>query len=145
MNMPAAQHSVTIRRSVEDVFRFVADGENGPKWRSGILDIARVSGDGGTGTVYRQGVRGPMGRRIAADYRLSSVVPNQVLEFETIAGPVRPHGRYDFESIDDGTRLTFALDAEMGGLRRLFMGSMVQKTMIAEVGSLDTLKRVLES
>jgi len=143
--MPQAQHSVTIDRPIEAVFAFVADGENCPQWRPGVLDIKRVSGDGGVGTTYEQGVRGPMGRRIAADYRITVSEPNRRLEFQTVTGPARPHGRYDFEGAGDGTRLTFALDAELTGLRKLLMGSMVQKTMESEVATLDKLKGVLEA
>ncbi len=142
--MPQAQHTVTIRRPVEAVFDFVADGEKCPQWRPGVLDIKRVSGDG-VGTVYEQGVRGPMGRRIAADYRVTSLEPNRVLAFETIAGPVRPRGRYEFAAEDGATRLTFSLEAEMSGLRKLFMGSMVSRTMASEVMTLENLKRVLET
>jgi carbon monoxide dehydrogenase subunit G len=61
------------------------------------------------------------------------------------AGPVRPHGRYDLEAADGGTRLTFTLDAQLSGLRKLLMGSMVQRTMDAEVASIDNVKRVLEA
>jgi carbon monoxide dehydrogenase subunit G len=43
-----------------------------------------------------------------------------------------------------GTRLTFSLDAELGGIQRLLMSGAVQKTMDAEVKTLDNLKRVLE-
>lgn len=64
--MPAASRSVTIQRPIEQVFAFIADGEQCTKWRSGVLDIKRISGQG-VGTRYAQGVRGPMGRRIAAD------------------------------------------------------------------------------
>ena len=49
------------------------------------------------------------------------------------------------EAVDGGTLLTFTLDAELSGLRKLLMGSMVQKTMDAEVRAIDKLKRVLES
>jgi hypothetical protein len=56
--VPSASHSVTINRSVSEVF--AADGENAPRWGSGVLDIQRVSGRG-VGAVYRQGVRGPPG------------------------------------------------------------------------------------
>jgi hypothetical protein len=63
----------------------------------------------------------------------------------TTAGPVRPHGRYDFEALGSATRLTFTLDAELGGLRKLLMGSMVQGTMFAEVAALENAKRVLEA
>ena len=142
--MPEAKYSVMIRRPVEAVFAFVADGEKGPQWRPGVVDIKRVSGDG-VGARYTQGVKGPMGRRIAADYEITVYESNRRLDFQTITGPARPHGRFDFESSDGGTRLTFSLDARLTGLRRLLMGSMVQKTMDAEVKHLDNLKRVLES
>jgi uncharacterized membrane protein len=141
--MPAASHSVIIRRPVDDVFAFVADGEKCPQWRSGVLDIQRVSGEG-VGTRYAQGVKGPMGRRIAADYTITVFEPNRRIEFQTVTGPARPHGRYDFEPADGGTRLAFSLDAELTGLRKLILGGPVQKTMDAEVRTLDNLKRVLE-
>jgi hypothetical protein len=121
------------------------DGEKSPQWRLGVLDIKRVSGDGGVGTRYEQGVRGPMGRRIAADYEITKSEPNRLLEFQTVTGPARPHGRYDFESVDRGTRLSFALDATLMGITKLVMGSMVQKTMESEVATLDKLKQVLEA
>jgi uncharacterized membrane protein len=141
--MPAASHSVIISRPVDDVFAFVADGEKCPQWRSGVLDIQRVSGEG-VGTRYAQGVKGPMGRRIAADYTITVFEPNRRIEFQTVTGPARPHGRYDFEPADGGTRLAFSLDAELTGLRKLILGGPVQKTMDAEVRTLDNLKRVLE-
>jgi uncharacterized protein YndB with AHSA1/START domain len=140
--MPQASYTVAIARPVDEVFDFVADGEKCTQWRPGVLDIRRESGDG-VGTRYSQGVKGPMGRRIAADYVVTVFEPGRGLEFETVAGPVRPHGRYDLEPAE-GTRLTFALDAELGGLRGLLMGSQVQRTMDSEVRALDNLKRVLE-
>ncbi len=142
--MPAAIRSVTIGRPIGDVFAFIADGEQCPRWRTGVLDIKRVSGEG-VGTRYAQGVRGPMGRRIAADYEITAFEPARRIEFQTTAGPVRPHGRYDFEATDGGTRLTFALDATVGGVRKLLMGSMVQRTMDAEVAALDKVKQILEA
>ena len=71
--------------------------------------------------------------------------PDGGSRFETVAGPVRPHGRYDLEPAEGGTRLTFSLDAELRGLRGLLLGSQVQRTMDAEVRSLDNLKGVLEA
>ena len=142
--MPDASYSVTIARPIDEVFAFVLDGENCPQWRPGVLDIRRVSGDG-VGTRYIQGVKGPMGRRIAADYEITVLEPRRRIEFQTITGPARPHGRYDFEATDDGgTRLTFSLDTAISGLRGLLLSGMVQRTMDGEVRTLDNLKRVLE-
>ncbi len=141
--MPQASYSVVIGRPIDAVFSFIADGERCPEWRPGVLDIKRTSGDG-LGARYTQGVKGPMGRRVAADYEVTVFEPPRRLEFQTVTGPARPHGRYDLELVDGGTRLTFSLDATLGGLQRLLMGSMVQRTMDSEVRTLDSVKRLLE-
>lgn len=142
--MPSATNTVTIRRPPSDVFAFVADGSNAPRWRSGVLDIALVSGKG-VGATYRQGVKGPGGRRIAADYEITAFEPDRRLAFKAIAGPVRPTGEYVFAQAGEGTTLTFSLQAELPFLKRLVMGRAVQSTMDAEVAALEKLKRVVES
>ena len=142
--MPAARHQVMIRRSPSDVFGFLADGLNGPKWRSGVLDIGHVSGSG-VGATYKQGVKGPGGRRVDADYRVTAYEPDSRLAFEAIAGPVRPTGEYVLEDVDGATRLTFALQTELTGIKKLLMGGAVQRTMAAEVTATERLKELLES
>jgi uncharacterized protein YndB with AHSA1/START domain len=142
--MPSAEHHVTIARPVADVFAFVADGLNGPRWRPGVHDIRLVSGSG-VGAVYKQGVRGPGGRRIDADYQVTAYEPNRRLAFQAIAGPVLPTGEFTFDEIDGETRLTFSLQAELRGFKKLLMNGAVQKTMDAEVGATERLKQVLEA
>jgi uncharacterized membrane protein len=141
--VPSAERSVTIQRPVGEVFAFVADGLTAPQWRSGVLDVAHVSGEG-VGAVYSQGVKGPGGRRIAADYQITAWEPDQRIAFKAIAGPVRPTGEYRFESAGAGTNMTFSLDAQLSGLQKL-LGGQVQKTMDAEMLALDSLKSLLES
>jgi len=142
--MPSAQHSVTIKRPASDVFAFIADGTNTRQWRPGVLDVERVSGEG-LGAIYRQGVKGPGGRRIAADYELTAYEPNRHLAFRAIAGPVRPTGDYRFEETADGTTVSFSLEATVTGWKSLVMGKAVQATMESEVRNLDTVKRILET
>lgn len=142
--MPQARHQVTIRKPAGSVFAFIADGLNGPKWRSGILDIAHVAGSG-VGATYKQGVKGPGGRRVDADYRVTAYEPGSRLAFAATAGPVRPTGEYLLEEVDGGTRLTFALQAELSGIKRLLMSGAVQKTMDAEVEATERLKTLLDS
>jgi uncharacterized protein YndB with AHSA1/START domain len=141
--MPSAAHETIINRPLEDVFSFLAEAENDPKWRPGVLDISRVSGSG-VGARYRQGVKGPMGRRIPADIEITELEPNELIGFRAVEGPVRPTGRYELAPVDGGTRVRFVLEAQVGGLKKL-MAPMVQKQMTAEVGHLENLKRVLES
>lgn len=142
--MPSASRSVTIARPPEDVFAFIADGTTGTRWRPGVTDIALASGSG-VGARYRQGVKGPGGRRVDADYEVTAYEPPSRLAFRAVAGPVRPTGEYRLEASDGGTRLTFSLACELGFPKSLLMGGAVQRSMDAEVGSLERLKGVLES
>ena len=139
-----AKHSTTISRPIGEVFAFVADGENARQWRPGVLDVARQSGEG-MGAIYRQGVKGPGGRRIAADYEVTAFEPDRRIAFRAIAGPVRPTGEYQFAPAGDGTIVSLTLDATLTGWKSLVMGRAVQSTMLAEVRNLDTLKAILES
>lgn len=139
-----AKHSATISRPIGEVFAFVADGENARQWRPGVLDVVRQSGEG-LGAIYRQGVKGPGGRRIAADYEVTAFEPDRRIAFRAIAGPVRPTGEYQFAPAGDGTTVSLALDATLTGWKSLLMGRAVQSTMLAEVRNLDTLKQILES
>jgi carbon monoxide dehydrogenase subunit G len=140
--MPEAAGTIEIRRPVDEVFAFLSEGENDRRWRSGVLDIRRKSGHG-RGAVYEQGVKGPFGRRVPADYEVTVFEPDRRIGFRAIAGPVRPEGSYELASVDGGTRVTFALRAEPRGLAKL-MAPMVARTMRTEVAQLDRLRAVLE-
>lgn len=76
---------------------------------------------------------------------MTAYEPNSHVAFRATAGPVRPHGDYTFRNAGDSTEVTFTLDAQLSGLKRLLMSNAVQKTMDAEVAGLDRAKSVLES
>jgi len=141
--VPSAENSVVINKPVSEVFAFVADHENDPRWRPGVNDIKHASGEG-VGTVYRQGMKGPFGRRIPADFEVTAYEPDSHMAFRTLGGPVRPEGVFRFEETDGGTRLTFSLTADLRGAQKL-MAPMVGRSMRSEVGALENLKRVLET
>jgi carbon monoxide dehydrogenase subunit G len=140
--MPSAENSVVIEKPRSEVFAFVANHENDQAWRPGVLDIERASGEG-FGAVYRQGVKGPMGRRIPADFEVTAYEKDSHIAFRTLGGPVQPEGSYRFEDADGGTRVMFALNANLRGPQKL-MAPMVRRSMSSQVGALENLKRVLE-
>lgn len=138
--MPRASNSIVIDRPCGEVFDFLADSENDRQWRPGVLDIKRMSGDG-IGAVYKQGVKGPFGRRIDADFERSELEAPSLIGFRALSGPVRPAGRY--ELVDEGgrTRVTFSLEAEPRGLSKL-ISPLIARTMGSEVRALDRLREV---
>jgi uncharacterized protein YndB with AHSA1/START domain len=142
--MAHAENQVTINRSVSDVFNFLLDGANNPRWRPGVLDIQHdAATPAGLGAVYKQGMKGP-GGRIDGDYKITVLQPNQRIEFQVIAGPARPTGTYTLEPAGNGTKVSFVLDFQPKGLAKL-MDGIIAKTMQSEVGTLSNLKSVLES
>ena len=143
--MAHAEESITISRPVNTVFDFVLDGTKNPLWRSTVLDIERVPGKpSGVGAVYKQGLKGPGGRRIDGDYEIVECRPNELIRFQVISGPARPTGTYRFEAEGDSTRVTFTLHYEPKGLAKL-MDPMIARTMRSEVAMLSNLKAYLES
>lgn len=144
LGMPAAERTVVIAAPITTVFAFFTDHANDPKWRPGVMDIEPNPAPG-VGVVITQGVAGPMGRRIPADFEITDYDPPRAYGFRAIAGPVQPVGSYTLTEAGAGTSVTFRLSAELGRLKQMAMGSMVQRTMDAEVAALDKAKAVLES
>ncbi|MDT0168071.1 SRPBCC family protein [Pseudarthrobacter sp. BRE9] len=143
--MPHAENETTVNRSPEDVYAFLADGLNNPKWRTGVQEIALKSGSpGSVGAVYSQTLRGPGGRPIAGDYEITKAEPSTNLGFQVMAGPARPAGEYRLAPAPTGTTVRFVLDLQPHGLMRI-MAPMITRTMRSEVNQLASLKAVLES
>ncbi|WP_241982353.1 SRPBCC family protein [Cryobacterium sp. HLT2-28] len=118
---------------------------NNPTWRSGVRSIALASGRGGTsGAVYSQTLIGPGGRSIQGDYEITTALPGKELAFRVITVPARPTGRYLLTEHDGGTTVRFILDFHAKGLMKI-MGSMITRSMQAEVAQLGQLKSVLEA
>jgi uncharacterized membrane protein len=143
--MPEASGEVTIDRPVDQVFAYITDGKNNGAWRPSVVSITQeTSGDPRVGTIYRQKMQGPGGRAVPGDYEIVALEPNRRMQFKVIAGPVRPEGRYDFESAPDGTRVRFHLSCKPTGFAML-LTPMVAKQLPIEVGCLANLKKVLEA
>src|SRR5690348_7885957 len=93
--MASASNSIVINRPPEAVYRFLADGLNNLRWRPAVSEISLASGPAGaTGAVYKQAIKGPMGRTVAGDYRIVSAIPSSI-RFEVVAGPARPVGTFE--------------------------------------------------
>src|SRR5436309_11616901 len=102
--MAHAEESITIHRPVNAVFDFVLDGTTNPLWRPGVVDIQRVPGKpSGVGAVYKQGLKGPGGKRIEGDYEIVECQPNELIKFEVISGAAKQTDTYRFRSDRDGS------------------------------------------
>ena len=108
--------SIMIERPVVNVFEFVADGENGSKWNSAVLDVKKISeGPVGVGTQYWM-ARQLGNRRVENSYEVIEFEPNKKLSIKTRSGPTPFEYRYVFEGVEKRTSLSLVAEAEKEGL-----------------------------
>jgi hypothetical protein len=82
----------------------------------------------------RSASRVPAATGSPAEIDITEMTAGEIIAFQTVAGPVRPRGRYVLAATDGGTRVRFELEADMPGFERL-MAPMVQRTTNHDVAS----------
>jgi carbon monoxide dehydrogenase subunit G len=100
--------TVVIERPIEEVFAFLANGENDPKFSPRVLEIAKTTdGPPGVGTVYASTVK-DAGMKTKREFRLTEFQPPTRIRWaETSKNLVTaPEGGYDLAPEGTGTRVT---------------------------------------
>ncbi len=140
--------SMVINRPVTDVFAFVANLENHPKWETDFLEVKQLtSTSGGVGTTYQyQCLPKFSGQTVTSKFEITEYAVNQKIAFVgEVAGPAKPKGRYIFETVAGGTKVTSLAQPEFRGLFRLLEPMMAGYIRKNNVAHLSTLKRLLEA
>ena len=115
--------TVDIDRSNEEVFAFLAEGQNDRKFSPRIIEITKTTpGEPGVGTVYRSTAR-DLGLTAEHEIKLTEFQPpTRIRWVELSKGPVFiTEGGYDLAPTNGTTRLTFFNDLEGRGLGKLLL------------------------
>jgi uncharacterized membrane protein len=138
--------STVINRPVSDVFAFVANFENHPKWETNFQNVRLLaSTPNGVGTTYQCELKLP-GQSATSKFEITEYEPNKKIAFEgEAAGPARPKGSFLFEPAAGGTRLTLLPRPEFRGLFRLLEPLMAGYVRKQNEEHLSNLKRLLEA
>jgi hypothetical protein len=140
--MASFENTVIIRRPVEEVFSFLADFENVPRWNYAIVETTKVSpGPVGVGTTYRQTRSVP--RRSEEGFEVTAFEPPRRLEVQGQIGPFRARISYLLEPTGSGTRLRNAVDLGSSGLSTIVALPVTSRVKHAVAANLDTLKQLL--
>jgi carbon monoxide dehydrogenase subunit G len=109
------EHELEIERPPDDVYAFLADPENLPRWQSEVLEVRRE-----TDTRFRE-VRTFVGRRIESTLEVTTAEPGREFALRSASGPVRFSVRHVLEPAGEGrTRLRVTGETEgAGGLFKL--------------------------
>jgi carbon monoxide dehydrogenase subunit G len=136
--------SVHIERPVVEVFDYVSDPMNFPRWNSAVQSVRQTSdGADGIGATYVMERELPGGR---AENALEVVEVNRPTLFviRTTSGPTPFHYRYVLEDEGTATLLQLAAEVELGGLAGA-LGPLAKRAVQRGVDSnFADLKRILE-
>ena len=92
--------TAVIDRPIEEVFAFLADGTNDPKFSPRVQEIAKTTdGPPGVGTVYASTVK-DAGMTTKREFELTEFVPPTRIRWAA------REGGYDLAPVGDATRVT---------------------------------------
>ena len=144
--MISIESRIEIERPAGEVFAFVADQTNGPKWQAGLAEVRRVTpGPIGVGAEHVF-VRRFAGRRIESRNRFTRYEPGRFVEFEIPQGWLTGTASYRVDQIaSGGCRLTSRMDFRIRGPLKLV--SPLLARLLAHDSRVDeaTLTALLES
>ena len=141
--MATFENTVMIRRPIEDVFAFLSDFENVPKWNYAIVETRKVSeGAVGVGTIYHQVRSVPS--RSEERFEVTAYNPPRHLEIRGQLGPFPSCLSYALDAIAEGTRVTNSVELELRGPGRLLGRVAVPRVRGAVAANLRKLKELLD-
>jgi uncharacterized protein YndB with AHSA1/START domain len=141
--MPHIEGEIVINRPVAEVFDFVADERNEPRYNPRMRHAEKTTaGPIGVGTRFRAEFTSP--RRAVATTEITSYEPPSRLASSTHLSGMDIRGTLNFEIVPEGTRMRWSWQLHPHGLLKLLgplvasIGSRQEKAIWA------SLKRFLE-
>lgn len=146
--MPTIEESITINRPVDEIYAFMADGNNVAVYDSSCVRSApETEGELAVGTRWR-GATKVLGREFEWVTECTELDPEKSATFKTVEGKLPFEVRTQYSPDGEGTRLVYRIDAEsgLGGVFGRLADPLVVKAQTRTVkANLATLKELLES
>lgn len=114
--------TTVINRPIEEVFAFLANGTNDPKFSPRVLEIAKTTeGPPGVGTIYKSTVK-DAGMKTKREFKLTEFEPPTKIRWAEQSKNLvtAAEGGYDLEQTGEGTKVTIFNVLEGHGLGKLF-------------------------
>jgi uncharacterized protein YndB with AHSA1/START domain len=136
-------HTVTIDRPVGEVFDFVAESSNEPKWDVDVQQVVRPTrGPLTAGTRYEWLLKFLGTKRIAGE--VTAFDSNRLIELTTYEGAILPKITHTFMADGDRTIYARRIRFETSGLIKLLEPLMKLMPRNPNTRTAENLKLVLE-
>jgi hypothetical protein len=118
--MVRVEGTTLVERPVDEVFDFVADERNEPRYNPRMVSVSKLTpGAVRVGTRWAAVMEAPRGRLLDLDVEVTEYDRPHVLGTASRMGGTAVVGRVTFEPDPAGTRLTWSWDVRPQGLMRL--------------------------
>jgi uncharacterized membrane protein len=139
------ESTVQIERPSDEVFAFISNFENNPKWQSGQLE-AKFTSEGPlrVGSTYDQ-VAKFLGRKIVSTFEVLEYEPNCKVKASSSSGSFPITFTRMVEPQEKGTEVRAIIEGDASGFFKLaepLLKRMVQNSVDSDY---QNLKRILES
>ena len=133
-----AEVVVDIDRSPEDVYAYLTDVSNLPKWQSGVHAARRE------GSLIHES-RHMLGRELTTTLEITEEERPRVFELRALDSPVPFTVRHELAPSGEGTRLTVVGEGDAGMLPGFAAGIMAKRAEKQFRKDFERLKRLLET
>ena len=136
---------VVITRPLDEVFAFVADARNRPRWDESVTSEELTSPEPiGVGTTVRTKLSS-MGREYEYAWEVTEHVPPNRMTIESTSGPFPTTLAYQLDGREGGTSVDFAVTGRPTGLLRLLQPLIARNTQANLDRGFARLKELLET
>ncbi len=112
------QQRVEIAHPVDQVFAYLTDPDNIPRWRPDVLEVRSGGGPLHLGSQFDEVIN--FGGRKIQTFRVAVFEPNETLEVAAIAGlGIRPTQRYALSNTNGSTTVSIRVTVHTRGLFRV--------------------------
>jgi uncharacterized protein YndB with AHSA1/START domain len=141
----AFETGVRIERPIEEVFAYVSDPLNFPRWNSAVQAVRKTSaGQNGLGSTYSMERELPTGHSVNELEVVASEPPRE-FAIRTTAGPTPFLYRYQFSMENRATVMNIEAEVELPSAAG-FLPQLARRLVKKGVnGNFATLKQILEA
>ena len=136
--------SVIVRRPPAEVFAFIADPENNPRWQKG-MESCRITSEGPfeLGATYAQEARF-LGKKIETLFEVTAFEAGRMIEITSTSGTFPIQVRRSVEPVPEGTRVRARVQGDPTGVFALAKPLMKRMVKSSVDGDYARLKSLLE-
>ncbi len=136
---------MVISRPPEEVFAYISNFENNPRWQGGMKE-ARFTSHGplGVGSTYAQ-VATFLGRRVESTFEVIDYQPNRSVKATSTSGSFPITFTRIVEPVDNGAKVSAIVEGDATGFFKLaqpLLARMVRRSVDADYAN---LKEILET